>query len=181
MGLFDFLKKKKEPDYDPTNIGVKDLKKGFVFDYDLKTWQVLEEYEYDWGDSYFTQEYKIEAGNDDAYLHVDPNEDMFITLTRKVRIRSIREDIPEKIVEKQRPPKKLEYEGRTFYLEGQNPGYFNNQPDNENTWTELISWDYYDDKGEFTIAIEQWGERDFEASYGVVVKPFEIDNILPGE
>lgn len=178
MGLFDFFKKKKEEDYDPTDLKVTNLKPGFIFEYDLKTWIVKEEYSYDWGDNYFTKEYKVETGDDSAYLHIDANEDMFITLTRKVRIRSIDEDIPEVIKDKDRPPKKLDYEGHKFYLEGTNPGYFNDNPSKDN-WAELISWDYYDDKGEYTIAIEQWGEDDFEAAYGNVVKEFEISNILP--
>lgn len=179
MGLFDFFKKKKEEQYDPTNITVEDLQPGFILEYDLKSWIVREAYEYDWGDNYFTKEYKIDCGDDEAYFHVDANEDLFITLTRKVRVRSINEDIPEKIKEKDRPPKKLEYKGKTYYLEGTNPGYFNDNPGSDN-WTELISWDYYDDEGEYTIAIEQWGEDEFEAAYGVVVKPFEISNIIPG-
>lgn len=178
MGLFDFFKK-KEPGYDPVNITIHDLKNGFMFEYDLKTWIIREEYAYDWGDHYFTREYKVDAGNESAYLHIDANEEVFITLTNKIRIRSVREDIPEVIKEKNRPPEKLEYTGRTFYLEGTNPGYFNSTPENDNTWTEMISWDYYDEAGEYTIAIEQWGEDDFEAAYGIVVKEFEISNILP--
>src|SRR5690606_571966 len=99
MGLFDFFKK-KEPDYDPANLRIEDLRAGFLFEYDLKTWIVKEEYRYDWGDNYFTKEFKVDAGTDSAYLHIDANEDVFITLTRKVRIRSIRDDIPEVIKEK---------------------------------------------------------------------------------
>ncbi|MFO7863967.1 MAG: hypothetical protein R6U85_08220 [Salinivirgaceae bacterium] len=49
MGLFDLFKSKKS-DYDVTNMKITDLKKGFVFEYDLKTWLVDEEYKYDWGD-----------------------------------------------------------------------------------------------------------------------------------
>lgn len=177
MGLFDFFKK-KEPDYDPTNLTVRDLKPGFLFEYDLKTWIIREEYQYDWGDNYFTREFKIDAGAESAYLHIDANDEIFITLTNKVRIRSVRDDIPEVIKEKDRPPKKLEYKGKTFYLEGTNPGYFNQNP-KKDVWAELISWDYYDEKGEKTIAIEQWGEDEFEAAYGDVVKEFEISNILP--
>jgi len=179
MGLFDFFKKKEEASYDPTNITIHDIRVGFLFEYDLKTWEVREAYRYDWGDSYFTNEFKVDSGDDAAYLHIDANDDVFITLSRKIRVRSVQEDIPEKIKEKDRPPKKLEYKGKTYYLEGTNPGYFNDKPESDN-WAELISWDYYDEEGETTINIEQWGEDDFEASFGVVVKDYEITNILPG-
>ena len=43
------FKKKKEPDYDVTNLSLKDLETGFIFDYDMKSWVVEESYEYDWG------------------------------------------------------------------------------------------------------------------------------------
>ena len=45
--------------------------------------------------------------------------------------------------------------------------------------TEMISWDYYNEKGNFTISVEQWGERDFEASQGTMIKDYDITNILP--
>ena len=49
MGLFDKFKKKKEPKYDPSNIKVTDIAQGFVFEYNMSTWEVKNEYEYDWG------------------------------------------------------------------------------------------------------------------------------------
>ena len=67
MGLMDIISnlfsKKKEKAYDPLNIKVTDLKKGFVFDYDLKTWEVQEVYQYDWGNNFFSYEYKIDCGD----------------------------------------------------------------------------------------------------------------------
>ena len=83
MGLFNFRKKKNSgPDYDPNNIKITDLQAGFLLDYDLKTWKLTEMYEYDWGNSYFTREFLLDAGDDQVYLHVDPNDDMFLTVTK---------------------------------------------------------------------------------------------------
>ncbi|MEO1099612.1 MAG: hypothetical protein AAFX57_17950, partial [Bacteroidota bacterium] len=62
MGLFDFFKKKeKEPEYDVTNLKVSDLDHGFILEYDLKTWEVKEVYEYDWGNNNFSQEYMFHS------------------------------------------------------------------------------------------------------------------------
>ena len=44
----------------------------------------------------------------------------------------------------------------------------------------FISWDYYDAEEKLVACVEQWGEREFEASSGKVVKDFEITSILPG-
>ena len=180
MGLFDFFKKKGGSHYDPTNIKISDLQEGFVLEYDLKTWVVKEVYEYDWGDSYFTREYKLDSGDEVVYLHSEYDDELFLTVTKKVKILSIDEDLPDHIVEHERPPKKITYNGKIFYMDSESPGYFKNLSDQSKDWIEMISWDYYDDEDKEVINIEQWGEREFDAAYGKVVKEFEFSNILPG-
>jgi hypothetical protein len=180
MGLFDRFKKNKEPDYDPNNLKIEDLRVGFMFDYDLKTWVITEEYEYDWGDNYFTREYKLESSDDIAYLHIDYNDEGFMTINKKLKIRALGEDIPEEIEKNKRPPKKIAYDGVDYLLDKESPGYFSDDPEDDDSWTEFISWDYYDADGKLVACVEQWGEREFEASHGKVVNDFEITNILPG-
>jgi len=179
MGLFG-RKKKQEPHYDPNHITLQDLRVGFMFDYDLSTWIIKEEYEYDWGNNYFTREYMINNGEKTAYLHIDQDNELFITISEKLKIRVIDENLPEEIVENERPPKKLVFKGVTYYLDKESPGYFSDDPEDDESWTELVAWDYYDEKEQLTLGIEQWGEREFEASFGKVVQEFEISNILPG-
>lgn len=180
MGLFDRFKKKEDPHYDPNNMRIEDLRVGFMFDYDLKTWIIKEEYEYDWGDNYFTREYKLEASDDTAYLHIDYNDEGFMTLSRKLKVRDLGEDIPEEIIKNKRPPKKITFADTEYLLDKESPGYFSDDPEDDNSWTEFISWDYYNTDESLVACIEQWGEREFEASNGKVVKDFEITNILPG-
>lgn len=180
MGLFDKFKKKQAPHYDPSDIRIKDLRVGFMFDYDLKTWVIEEEYEYDWGDNYFTREYKVEAVDDVAYLHIDNNDEGSMTLSRKLKVRALGEDIPEEIIDKKQPPKKIEYKGVSYYLDKESPGYFSDDPEDDDSWVEFISWDYYDTEQKLVVAVEQWGAKEFEASCGKVVNDFEITNILPG-
>ncbi len=107
MGIFDFFKKKEEPAYDPTNLRVTDLEKGFLVDYDLNSWQVVAVYEYDWGNNNFTREFKLDSGDDVAFLHIEEDDELFLTLTRKIKVRSVGEDLPEKILKKEHPPKKI--------------------------------------------------------------------------
>lgn len=180
MGLFDRFKKKEEPHYDPNNLRIQDFRVGFMFDYDLKTWVIKEEYEYDWGDNYFTREYKLESADDTAYLHIDHNDEGFMTLSRKLKVRALGEDIPEEIIENKRPPKKISYKETDYFLDKESPGYFSDDPEDDDSWIEFISWDYYDAEGKLVACVEQWGARDFEASYGKVVEDYEITNILPG-
>lgn len=180
MGIFDFLKKDKEPDYDPNDIRVTDLRAGFILDYDLKSWQVKEAYEYDWGDQYFTREFLLDSGDEVVYLHIDDNEELELSICKKIKIRAVDTDLPEYILEHEQPPKKIVFEGKEYYLDRESPGYFSDEPENEASWTELISWDYYDKEETNLITIEQWGDKEFAAACGKVVKEYEISNILPG-
>lgn len=181
MGIFDAFKKKKGPDYDPSDVKITDLRRGFIVEYDLKTWEVKEEYEYDWGSNYFTREFKLDSGNEILYLHMDENDELSLTMTKKIKIRSVDEDLPEYIIKHQEAPRKAHYDGKDFFLDKESPGYFSDDPENDDSWIELISWEYYDANEEFILAVEQWGDKDFEAAFGRVVKPFEFSNIIPGE
>ncbi len=181
MGIFDRFKKKEGPAYDPTNLSVRDLNKGFVFEYDMKTWIVKGVYEYDWGDNFFTREYKIDSGTEQMFLSVEDDDELEITITKKVKVRSVDEDLPEHIVQHERPPKKLHYNGVTYYNESESPGYFHDTSNkDDDAWDEFIAWDYYDNDDKLYICIEQWDDREFEASVGKVVEEYEISNILPG-
>ena len=68
--MFDFFKKKKKVSYDVTNLSLKDLDVGFIFDYDMKSWVVKEVYKYDWGNNNYTSEYKVDSGDEVAFLPV---------------------------------------------------------------------------------------------------------------
>lgn len=176
MGLLDFFKKYKR-EYDVTNMRVTDLKTGFVFDYDLSTWEVLDEYEYDWGDNFFSSEYKISDGTKVCYLNVEEDDEVILSISEKVKIRAIDENLPEYIHKNEKAPDSLAFQGVKYFLEKESPGYFRNV--GKTDWAEFISWDYEDEKGERIISVEQWGEFEFEASVGKKIKEFEITNILP--
>jgi hypothetical protein len=132
---FGFFKKKKKeelPHYDPTNIGVMDIRKGFVFDFNTQSWEVTEEFEYDWGNNDFTYEFKVVSANETYFLYVEKDDEIECIFSQKI------------------PFAKLD-------------------------------GSYYDEEEETVLTIEQWGERDFEASMGAVIHPSKITNILPVE
>ncbi len=177
MGIFDIFKK-KGPHYDSTNIQVKDLDVGFVFEYDLSTWEVQAIYEYDWGENYFTREFKISNGSVTRFLSLEEDDEIKLSVTQKIKIRVLDENLLETLQSKQEPPKKISYEGITYYMENHAPGYFHDIAKGD-TWEEFRSWDFEDDNGEQILCIEQWDEMEFEASIGKNIKEFEISNILP--
>lgn len=181
MGLFDFFKKKKTPDYDPNNIKITQLRKGFVLEYDLKSWEVISEFEYDWGGNFFSKEYKLDSGDQVIYLSVSEDDELELNVTDKIRLRSIDEDLSEYISRHEEPPSKVVYQGKTFYKDSESDGYFRDTADEKTDWARVISWDYYDESEKEVLFIEQWGEKEYDASFGKVAKEFEFSNILPNE
>ncbi len=178
--MFNFFKKKKEPSYDVTNLSVKDLNYGFIFDYDMKSWVVKEVYEYDWGDQKFTKEYKVDAGDEVAFLGVEDNGELTLTLAKSLKIRQIEEDIFEAITDQKKAPSKIHCKGELFYLHEDSAGYFRDHADGD-TWEELMSYEYFNEDETKFISLTQWDERTLEAYSGIVLEPFKISNIIPGE
>lgn len=181
---FNFFKKKiqppeeEKPHYDPLNIKLTDLRKGFVFEYEMEEWLVENEYLYDWGNEHISQEFKITNGKETYFLSVDHEDEWEIGLFEKVKLSVFQVDISDEIVKNEQPPFKLVHQNMTFTREDENPGYFRDV-EAGGEWEEMIAWNYYDEAEEYSITIEQWGERKFEASFGKLLKEHEISNILP--
>lgn len=176
-----FSSKKKKPDeelsYDPTNVQVKDLRKGAFLDYDLQTWEVKAQYEYDWGDRFFTFEFLLATVEEKKFLHYEEDDgELECTLTEKIRISSIDADIPEEIRRNDVPPKKIDYKGITFYRDEEGTARFRDV--DTRTWEKVVSWSYYDEAEKHVLSIEQWGETEFEAAFGLVVDEHEFTNII---
>jgi hypothetical protein len=179
MGVFDFFRK-KTPGYDSTNIRIQDLDVGFVFEYDLSTWEVRDVYEYDWGDNYFTQEYQISNGTETKYLSVEEDDELELSIMDKIKVNSVNEKLLQHLIDYQKPPKSIVFNGIKFHLENESPGYFNHVTKGDE-WEEFRCWNFEDDEGKNMLCIEQWDEKEFEASVGTRIKEFEISNILPSE
>lgn len=178
--LFSRFKKEEAADY--ASMTVRDLEAGCIFDYDMRTFQILEAYEYDWGDNSFSKEYKISDGAETLFLAVEDDDELELELSKKVKIRRVQDDIPEYLKDHQRPPRSISYEGVKYFYEEENPGYYRNCKDDresDDSWTEFISWTCYDESEKQVLTLEQWGDNDFEASVGTVIKEFQISNILP--
>ena len=182
MGLFDFLKKKdKEPSYDVTNMKLTDLADGFVFDYDMKSWVVKESYQYDWGKNNFSKEYMIDAGDEVSYLSISNDGELFVTVSKPIKIQQLGHNLREEIRRTENAPERLVFEGETYYLDEDSAGYFNDITKGTDDWEELISFDYLNEEEDKCLSITQWDERNFEASAGVVAKEYEFSNITPDE
>lgn len=180
--MFGFFKKKpevpQEPHYDPLRIKVTDVRRGYLLDYDLKTWQATEEYEYDWGDNYFTYEFKLESGAEVRYLSVqEDGEEVTCWLMVPLRFSLLDASVEKAMLEHGKPPRNISYKGVEYYRDGEFPGYFRNIDDEE--FAPFVEWTYFDEQNTRVLSISQWEEGEFEASIGEVIPDRAFSNILP--
>jgi hypothetical protein len=179
--MFDFLKKKKVPTYDVTNLSLKDLNVGFIFDYDMKSWVVKEVYKYDWGNNNFTSEYKVDSGDEVAFLHIADEGELEISLSKSIRLSKIDEAIADEIEKNEKPPRKIHFNEKLYFLEEDAAGYFRDLSKETEDWEELISWEYLNDEATNVLSITQWDIRNIEASAGLILKEYQFSNIIPSE
>lgn len=177
--MLDFLKRKFGKQEEPEDYTIHSFKKGFIFDYDLRAWEVKECYNYDWGDEFFSREYKVSDGAETSFLYVEEDDELELVMSKKINTRDVYEGLMEYVKVHEQPPKELTYEGTIYYFDEESPGYFQNESAGDEQWVEFISWDYYDKDEKFNLCIEQWDEKSFEASLGKVIGEHEISNILP--
>ena len=131
----------------------------------------------DWGDNYFSKEYKIFNGAETWFLSVEEDDELELALTKKVKVRQLGNDIMSVLLTTQKPPAKITFEGKEFFLDGEAPGYFHDPLKGNDSWEEFISWNYEDDSENLLITLEQWDEQEFEASVGKFIEEYEISNI----
>jgi len=170
--------KKKEPAYDATNITVRDLDRNFILEYDLKTWQVAEAFEYDWGNNFFSDEYKLISGSDALFLYVEDDDELELSVSRKISLAAIDQDVASEIMEREEPPRTITCEGQTYKRIEESMGHYRDRRSND--WSQFISWTFEHKDGKNFITVERWGEEEFEASKGHYVEEYQISNILPG-
>lgn len=179
--MFNFFKKKEEPTYDITNLRIKDLSIGFIFDYNLKSWVVKDKYEYDWGHDNFSYEYKIDSGDESAFLSIEDDGELSISLFKSMKIKKIDEDVTDEIVRNKKAPRKIHYKNEKYFLDSDSAGYFRDCSKKNKDWEELIAYEYLNENEDKIISVVQWDEETFEASFGFRIKEFEISNIIPAE
>ncbi len=151
-----------------------DLKIGYTFDYNLKTWIVEEVYHYKWGNNFTSKEYKIFSGDESAYLEVEDDGELKILFSKEI-------DLPLKSVDflpYTDPTPSLSYNGKTYTFNEKFESQARN--DEDNYWESFYLWDYFDSNGEEFISIENW-DGELDACHGHTVKELEISNITPGD
>lgn len=172
------FKKKEKDQLDPLkDLTLSGLKPGYVVDYDLKTWQVTAQhrYEYD-GDP--TDEWELTCADEVRYLEREEDDGVAWTLTRKIDLKAIEEDVRAHMKTNEDPPERVTFEGTVYEADSSDVGKF--YKNGEGPVQEFITWAYVDASEKKVLFIEQWGDDEYDASAGEVVEEYQFSDVLPG-
>lgn len=177
MGFFDRFKKKKNEEEEPIvlDITVDQLAVGHFVDYDLETYTVEKKYNNRY-DAVETTEWQLKGGDNSViYLEMENDDEKEFSVSKKIDYKEVMtwEDLLEFNEEKPQVPQELEYKGVIYYFdEGPLVGVCDGE--------EYIYAEYWNEKDNQAIVVEQWDETDFEVSHVKCVEEYEFSNIIKG-
>ena len=169
-----FGKKKEEARID---FSVKDLKEGFLLDYDMKTWQVSGHHRYVWEDGSTTIEWILNSADDTLFL--EASEDNLWIVSRTYPRSQLDNMVYEYIEEYGKAPTTVQWKGVGYHLDEDSAAEF--FANGEGPAKPLMTFDYEDEDEDHILTIEQWDDHSFTVSHGVYEEEYRFTNILPGE
>jgi len=180
MGWNIFGRKDEEKEFDPLkDLVLSKLQKGWMVDYDMKTWEVIACHKYDWGVGTLTSEWELRSANDTIFLEYEAEDGESYLVSRKIPIGKIDGNIKNYMETHEDPPERIVFNGESYYLDEEGGGIF--LEDGKRPGEEFLFWDYVDDAEEKFVTIEQYSDTEFEAFAGSYVEEYQFSNILPRE
>ncbi len=179
MGFLDLFRKKRPDDsLDPlVDLSLDQMMVGCVVDYDLKSWEVTARHYTDWGDNWRTDEWQLKSFDEVIYLEKSEDDETEWSISRKIDFNLLDPQVKDSIISSDDPPQKIIFKEVTYHMTESSGGHF--FKDGVAPGQPMLAWDYEDDSGKSYLTIQQWGERDFEASLGEPVEDYQFTNILP--
>lgn len=173
--LFGIRKAHKGSADTQVDFEVPDLKKGFILDYDFRSWEVEDVVVYTWDNGVKDYEYNITDGKEKKYLNYETvgehlsiyweanMNDVWSEARRKIRKN---EDITES---------EFEYKGNTYYYSGEGTAKVKNSVETYH----MQNWLFRNDTDDTLISFNKYEDNSMEVYVGKKLKKHEVSNILP--
>ena len=188
MGIKKWLANRKENDAGFEELTLSSMKPGFLVDYDMKTWEVGDCYIYDY-DGDMARECELRSGDGDVrFLERAEDEGRVdMTLTRRISLKDVKEDVAGTILDQQDPPEVISFEEVRYQAaesstgtrrKDGDPGDDDGEDDDGEAGRDFVSWTYESEGGRVLFVVQS-GERDFAAYEGECVEEYQFTDILP--
>jgi len=167
-------------EYDPTNLRVENLRKGYLVDFDLRTWTVTNDTQFDWDNQTLEKSLALNANGQTCFLVIrrEAGGRVLYHWGSEVNIYALDPNLESEILSQQRPQNILTVDGTPFYRESRFEGTY--YQGTHQGGTRVLMWEYLDGKRENFIRVEQLGRNEFRAIKGRLVDDIEFSEILPG-
>ena len=161
------------------------MKVGYLVDYDLKTWQVIGINAYDY-EGYPAREWELRCGDEVRFLEREEDDGRVEwTLTRRVELSDLDEDMAGIILDDGEPPEVVTYGDRRYLAVESSSGVQRRvesadgvDEGGDSEGQEFVSWSYGGEDGRVLFLVQR-GERDFAAYEGEKVEEYQFTDILP--
>lgn len=168
-----------KPNYDPVALTVENLAKGFMVDYNFKTWDVISEIQFDW-----------QSGDSDRCFKLASDTKTMIVNLRKdsghldavhfepVSLFAIDPKLEAEIKMRNKPGNVIYYKDDTYYRETSKNGLFF-VLNIASPAKKVAVWEYFDESRNQLIRIENYGKEGIKSFIGKIVSPLDFSEILP--
>jgi Domain of unknown function (DUF4178) len=165
--------------YDPSKLSIEDAKVGYLVDYGLKTWKVVNHIQFDWADGLSELEFKLNSEADIIYVSARRESALlYCHVSSIVNLYAIDKNFDSYVTENGAPPNVIQYADFTLYRDIRFEGIMFNQAYN-NKPIKVVMWDYYDMTREYRLRIERGENGQFFAIFGTKVSDNEFSDVLP--
>lgn len=173
--LFGIRKAKKGSEDTQIDFDVPDLKKGYILDYDFRSWEVEDVVLYTWDNGVKDYEYNLFDGKEKQFLNYETvgqqisiyceanMNDVWSEARGKIR-KSV--DITED---------EFEYKGNTYYFAGEGSAKVKSSIETYH----MQNWLFKNDTDDTLISFNKYEDNSMETYVGKKLKKHEISNILP--
>ena len=169
------------PEADPMRLSIVNIKAGFLVDFDLTTWETVQEWQYDWDNGNSGKEFRLVNEKETLHLYMrNEGTQLHTILARKVNIFSIDRELEDEIQSNKRPPSVLNYQDIDYFRENSKTGW-RHELTAKTGANKVTVWEYFDETLTFFMRIEQIEGQTYKATVGEVISPFEFSNVLPKE
>ncbi len=169
--MLNWFKKKKVKEVEIKN-SIVQAQVGDVVDYYMKSWEVKEEGEYDWGNNEFSTEIKLDAGDEIIYLTIDEDDETELSVSKPAKWNEVEGDLRSHLLQYNEPPRELISAGVRYKLTENGFGRYRSIS-KDTDWSSFEFWDFEDETEDKLITVESWG-GEFELFKGEYVETFEF-------
>lgn len=178
--VYNVVKPRKiQETYDPASPKLENLLKGGMFDYQARTWKVVEDAQYDWDNAETHRDFMVVSDLDKRHVYVlKEKHDNTVMFFEKINVFRLGEDLEDRIMTTHRPPNVISFQGSKFYREAEYKGHSFDIP-YDGVSRKIKKWLFFDDSRTKAVSIQHVGGKEIKAFAGDIVMREMFTDILP--